>query len=75
MSLAFASELDSVPPTRVGVPVVPHWTVPRPVLDRQLDRGAEGVLTVVTGPDRLREDPGCRLLGGRTDLTGRASSG
>ena len=50
MSLAFASELEAVPPTRVGVPVVPHWTLPRPELDRRLDRGAEGVLTVVTGP-------------------------
>jgi LuxR family transcriptional regulator, maltose regulon positive regulatory protein len=51
MSLAVAASLpDLLPPFRAGVPVVPHWALPRLGLDRILDRGGEGILTLVSAP-------------------------
>ena len=51
LSLSFAvSEVDTDPLSRTGVPVVPHWTVVRQGLHRLLDRGAAGLLTVVSAP-------------------------
>ena len=48
--LLAASERDTVPLQRIGVPVVPPWTLPRARLDRLLDLGAERTLTVVSAP-------------------------
>src|SRR3954470_14528238 len=36
--------------TRAGVPTLPTWVLPRSRLDRILDIGVEGVLTVVAAP-------------------------
>ncbi len=41
---------DGVLQAKVRVPGVPGWLVPRARLDRRLDEGAAGSLTVVTGP-------------------------
>ena len=51
MSLSVAaSEPDTLTCVRAGVPVLPSWTLPRAGLDRLLDLGAGGVLTVVSAP-------------------------
>ena len=51
MSLAIAaSEHDAWSRARIGVPLLPSWTLPREGLDQLLDAGVDGVVTVVSGP-------------------------
>ena len=41
---------DPVLASKITVPGVPGWLVPRPRLDKLIAQGAEGPMTIVTGP-------------------------
>ena len=41
---------DRVLQAKITTPSVPGWMVPRPRLEKRIDEGTAGPLTVVTGP-------------------------
>jgi LuxR family transcriptional regulator, maltose regulon positive regulatory protein len=41
---------DPILQSKITVPGLPHWVVPRPRLEKQIAHGTQGALTSVTGP-------------------------
>ena len=56
---------DRVLQAKIMAPSTPGWLVPRPRLEKRIDEGTAGPLTVVTGPPGAGQDDGRRVVGGR----------
>jgi len=41
---------DDASTSKIGVPALPGWVIPRPRLTARIGKGVRGPLTVVTGP-------------------------